>query len=105
MAPERPGLLTAAGVLNIIAGVIGIITGIVAAAVGEKILGGPIAFGAAIGAPLIAIGGVALAGGICDLKMKLWGLALAGSICAIICGGILGILSTIFTAIRKGSFA
>ena len=53
-----------AGILAIIAGVVGIGWGII------------------VSAGFIVLGIVALIGGICALRRRLWGLALAGAICA-----------------------
>jgi hypothetical protein len=63
---------TTAGILCIIAGIIGVIPGIVAF---SSIAG--------LSAPSIALGIVAIVGGICALNRRSWGPALAGAICAL----------------------
>ncbi len=96
---------TAAGILCIIAGVIGVIIGIVIAVVGGIgwFFGMP--WFSAIGAPIIVLGIIAIVGGSCALRRKIWGLALAGSICALLGPwAILGILAIIFVSLGKGEF-
>ena len=101
---ERTWKPTTAGILSIVAGTIGFIGGIVVVAVGEAVgaLAGFFGLGA-IGAPLIAIGIVAIVGGVFALRRRLWGLALAGAICAL-CVWILGIPAIIFIALSKREF-
>jgi len=106
---KRSRMLTAAGILNIVAGAFGIYLGVKIDPFGMYvflcklvILSGfepvlleglshalatadPILPVEAIRSLYIAFGGVAIAGGICDFKRKLWGLSLAGSICSILC--------------------
>jgi len=96
---------TTAGILTIIGGGVGIgigafvatIGGITGALTGLVWLGG-------IGAPLIGIGIVAIIGGIYAMRRRAWGFALTGAILAIICGGPLGILATIFVSMGKKEF-
>ena len=57
-----------------------------------------------IGLILFFVGIVAIIGGVCNLKRIAWGLALTGSIFALFCGGILGILAIIWTAMAKAEF-
>ena len=126
---KRFRMLTAAGILNIVAGALGIYVGIgfdirgiyiffdklVILSGFEPILlakvfhalarGDPILPLEAIRSLYIAFGGVAIAGGICDLKRKLWGLSLAGSICSILCKVPLGIIALVFTSVRKRDFS
>lgn len=99
-------MVTAAGILNIIAGVGQLIGGLAIAIAGSF---GGVFFGmpwlGALGFPLIALGIVALVGGIYALKRQMWGLALAGSICVIVAGNLLfGILSLVFIVTGKGEF-
>ena len=96
---------TTAGILTIIGGVIGIGIGAFVATVGglAGALAGLAWFGA-MGAPLIGIGIVALIGGIYAMRRRAWGFALTGAILAIICGGPLGILATIFVSMGKKEF-
>jgi len=96
---------TVGGILAIIGGTIEIIFGIVIAAVGSIgwFFGMP--WFSAIGAPLIILGIIAIVGGSCALRRRVWGLALAGSICALVGPwGLLGILSIIFVSLGKGEF-
>jgi hypothetical protein len=109
---EKTWKPTTAGVLCIIAGAIGVVTGIVVAVVGS--IGGIFIglgwlFGlgwlGAIGAVLIVLGIIAIVGGSCALRRRVWGLALAGSICALLGPwAILGILAIIFVSLGKGEF-
>ena len=94
------------GILTIIGGAIGIGIGAFVATIGgiAGALAGFSWFGA-IGAPLIGIGIVALIGGIYALKRKVWGFALTGAILAIITGGPLGVIATIFVAMGKKEFS
>jgi hypothetical protein len=103
---ERTWKPTTAGVLTIIGGCIGIGIGAFVAFLGG-IAGTFTGFSwfGAIGAPLIGIGIVALIGGIYALRRRVWGFALTGAILAIICGGPLGILATIFVAMGKNEFS
>jgi hypothetical protein len=98
---------TTAGILNIVAGVITLITGIMLAlaAGGNPMLA--IIPGAVLGAItglLIALGIVAIVGGVCALRRKMWGLALAGSLCSFTFLFPLGIPAIVFTAMGKGEF-
>ena len=102
---ERTWKPTTAGILCIIAGAISVIIGIVIAAIGGIgwFFGMP--WFSAIGAPLIIVGIIAIVGGSCALRRRIWGLALVGSICALLPPGtILGILAIIFVSLGKGEF-
>lgn len=103
---ERTWKPTTAGILSIIGGICGIVIGAFVATIGEVAgaLAGLAWFGA-IGAPLIGMGVVALIGGIYAMRRRAWGFALTGAILAIICGGIFGILATIFVSMGKREFA
>ena len=84
---KRPGMLTAAGVLNIIVGAMGIITTIICLVTPSPLFGFDLGFIRVIiplgvgvlhgtgekllGVALIAFAGVAIAGGVCSLKQKL----------------------------------
>jgi hypothetical protein len=76
---ERTWKPTTAGILLIIAGAIGVTPAAVFFA-----FYGMGWLGAIIGAPLIIGGIVAIVGGICALRRRVWGLALVGSICTLI---------------------
>jgi hypothetical protein len=85
---------TAAGTLTISAGVLGLIVGIV-------LIGRSPLFMVGLVAIMISI--VAVAGGLCALKRRVWGLALAGSICSVFCW--LGIPAIVLIALSKQEFS
>lgn len=117
---------TAGGILSIVAGVPGVTGGIILAllAAGVASLGAifpmipgignvPLLAGILAGVGIflgliailpIALGAVAIVGGVYALKRKRWGLALAGSICSVITFSLLGIPAVIFVAIGKEEF-
>jgi len=94
------------GILSIIGGCVGIGLGAFVLGLGELsgMMRGFVWFGA-IGAPYIILGIVAIISGIYAIRGKIWGFALTGAILAIICGGIFGVLATIFIALRKNEFS
>ena len=117
------GLLTAGGVLSIISGALEVIGGVVIMllTVGVRILAklaltpwqpgdwwGPILpiipfWLIIIGVPILALGIVAIVGGVSALRRRSFGLSLAGAICAL--PSIpLGILAVIFVAVSKREF-
>jgi hypothetical protein len=118
---NKSGLLTAGGVLSIVAGVLEVMGGviIVLLTVGIRIMltiirsepGGwwrqiipVIPFWLIIvGVPIIALGIVAIVGGISAIRRTSFGLSLAGAICALP-SSILGILAVIFVALGKREF-
>ncbi|MFO8143404.1 MAG: hypothetical protein R6T78_01830 [Dehalococcoidales bacterium] len=96
-----------AGTLNIIAGSFGIAGGIYFASIDTMYWQLPpvvIAIVGIVGVTRIALGAIALMGGIFARKRKLWEMAMAGSIIAILCAPPLGILSTIFVSLSKKEF-
>jgi len=123
---------TTAGILTIIGGIIGIGIGVLVATLYESggalmglggfclIIGawviplfvamaGDIAaavtgFGGTISAAVISMGVIALIGGVYAMRRKVWRFALAGAILAIICGGVFGILATIFVSRGRREF-
>ncbi len=106
-AQRRSGLITAAGVLNIIGGVFWLITGLIFVALGALFGRAPGAEepGKAIslvmsvfGGPGLILGGLGIAGGVVALKRRLWGLALAGAILT------WNTLSLVFLALRRRDF-
>jgi len=101
----RAWMPIAGGILTIIAGIIGFFAGILIVAVGEAAgaEAGIFGFGM-IGAPLIAIGIVAIVGGIFALRRRIWGLALAGAICSLPCSWIFAIPAIVFIALSKREF-
>lgn len=121
---QRSGLLTAGGVLSIVAGAIQIIGGM--AAIAALVVGGimwdriypylPVPWmqggwpGTFIGpllgilaVPGLALGIVAIIGGVYALRRKSFGMSLAGAICALPTV-ILGILAIIFVAASRKEF-
>ena len=99
---------TTAGVLTIIGGIAGIAIGALVAFLG----GGGFLYGipgleliAGIGAGIIALGIIALIGGIFALRRKIWGLALTGAIFALFPLFFLGIPAIIFIAMAKNEFS
>ena len=99
-------MVKAAGILSIIGGIFGIVAG--AFALGITALSTPITgmFGfGAIGGGLLALGIIALIGGIVTLKRKSWGFALTGAICALFPIVPLGVLAIIFVSMGKKKFA
>jgi hypothetical protein len=120
---SRGGLLTAGGVLSIVGGTLEVVGGliIVALSIGVRILsrlavipfhpGGwlehitgiaPYWF-IIVGGPLLALGIVAIVGGVSAVRRRSFGLSLAGAICALP-SNILGILAIIFVSVSKKEF-
>jgi len=88
----------AAGILSIIGGICGIVAGSIATAITSM-------FGMEqLGGGFIALGVIALIGGIMSLKRKVWGFSLAGAICALFPVVPLGILAIIFVSMGKKEF-
>jgi hypothetical protein len=52
----------------------------------------------------IAVGAVAIVGGVYALKRRRWGLALAGTICSLLTVAVLGIPALIFVVLGKDEF-
>ncbi len=104
---ERTWKGTTAGVLTIIGGVCGIAIGAVFATVGTAfMLGIPgLELMAGIGGGIIALGAIALIGGIFTLRRKSWGFALAGAILAMFPIIPLGVLAIIFVSMGKNEFS
>ena len=98
-------MVKTAGILSIIGGIVGIIFGVFAftgTALAAALTG--LAWIGAIGGGLLALGIIALFGGIVALKRKAWGFALAGAICALFPIVPLGVLAIIFVSIGKKEF-
>jgi hypothetical protein len=120
---NRRGLLTAGGVLSIVGGALQVIGGLLIAilTIGIRILlrlvpipfhpgdwGGHVVpfipfWLLIVGVPLLALGIVAIVGGVSAVRRKSFGLSLAGAICALP-SMILGILAVIFVSVSKGEF-
>jgi hypothetical protein len=113
---HRSGLLTAGGVLTLIAGVLGLIDGIRGIALfttwsmvgmrwvlwshlpdvsGWMLAGGIVS---------LALGVIAVIGGIHALRVRSWNWALAGAICGLFAAFIPGLLGLIFIAASKKDF-
>ena len=109
---ERTWKPTAAGVLCIIGGSVGLLLCLFVTAIALALMGDPSVDGElSIDAPIVKfwiLGGIAIiiaiVGGICALRRRVWGLALAGSICALVGLGIPGILAIIFVVRGKREF-
>lgn len=103
---ERTWKATTAGILTIIGGIIGIVGGAVVVTLGPAFMAGipGLEMIAGIGAGLIAIGFIALIGGIFALRRRAWGLALAGAILALFPIIPLGVLAIIFVSMGKREF-
>jgi hypothetical protein len=120
---SRGGLLTAGGVLSIVAGALEVIGGVIIAllTVGIRILirlalipchpgdwWGHIVpvipfWLIIVGVPILALGIVAIVGGVSALRRRSFGLSLAGAICALP-SSILGILAVIFISLGRREF-
>ena len=114
---DRGGLLSAGGILSIMAGIFEINAGVIFSLGGSTpwslwffpFLPGfwweafmycwtPI-----MGGLLLALGILSVTGGISAIRRKRFGLSLAGAICALI-SGLLGILAVIFVALGRREF-
>jgi len=105
---KKTWLPTVAGILSIVAGAIEVLGGMTIGGIGALLttfIRMP-GLGAFIGFPLMALGIVAVIGGICSIRRKVWGLALAGAICSLFLPHItvLGIVAIVFIAISKREF-
>jgi hypothetical protein len=120
---SKSGLLTAGGILSIVAGVLEVIGGVIIAllTVGIRILNRLTIIPSYPGdwwghiipvipfwllivvVPIIALGIVAIVGGISATRRGSFGLSLAGAICALP-SIILGILAVIFVSVSKKEF-
>ena len=96
---------TTSGILTLIGGIVGIIAGGIAlAGTGLAAMLTGFAWLSGIGAGFLALGIIALIGGIITLRRKVWGFALTGAICAMFPIVPLGILAIIFVAMAKKEF-
>jgi ABC-type thiamin/hydroxymethylpyrimidine transport system permease subunit len=100
-----------AGILSIIAGGVAVILGcgfLISLRVAGFLTTMPKWLDAALtypAYPLVILGLLAIAGGICALVRRAWGFALAGAIAAFLVSPILGLLAIIFVALAKGEFS
>jgi hypothetical protein len=120
---SRGGLLTAGGVLSIVAGALEVIGGVIIAILTtgirillrlallpphpgdwfERIIPVLPTWLIIVAVPLLALGIVAIIGGVSAIRRKSFGLSLAGAICALP-SNILGILAVIFVSVSKREF-
>ena len=119
---SKSGLLTAGGVLSIIAGVLELIAGGLVVGIGiYTIIGGPFmplsripwipwggigvvpAIFIIVGILILVLGAIGVAGGISAVNRKSFGLSLAGAIC-VLPTALLGILAVIFVSVSKKEF-
>ena len=120
---DRSGLLTAGGVLSIVGGALEVIGGVIVVlfTIGVRILLGlallpfqpggwsehAVPLGSfwllVVGVPLLALGIIAIVGGVSAIRSRSFGLSLAGAICALP-SNILGILAIIFVSLSKREF-
>lgn len=105
---KKTWLPTVAGILSIVAGAFELLVGMAIGGVGAILttfMSMP-GLGAFVGFPLMALGIVAVIGGICSIRRRVWGLALAGAICSLFFPHItvLGILAIVFVAVSKREF-
>ena len=114
---HRSGLLTAGGILSIVAGAFEVTFGaVVTALTMSGVIPGVfhhVRFDIHItpsftylGVPLLVLGIIAIVGGVSALRRKSYGLSLAGAICALPSPIllILGILAVIFVSLGKREF-
>jgi hypothetical protein len=114
---SKGGLLTAGGILSIVAGAFEMTFGaVVTALTMSGVIPGVFHRGrfdihimpsfTYLGVPLLVLGIIAIVGGISALRRKGFGLSLAGAICALPSPilVILGILAVIFVALGKREF-
>ena len=110
---ERTWKATWAGILTIIGGSFGIGVGAwvtLMGGIGRMGEMGGMGMGmlgwvAAFGGGLLALGIIALIGGIVTLRRKAWGFALTGAICALFPIVPLGVLAIIFVSMGRKEFA
>ena len=123
---SKSGLLTAGGVLSIIAGILEVIGGGIVVGMGigiKNIIGGTLwplpyipwvelgeigvgffpAILIIVGIIIVVLGGIGIAGGISALNRKSFGLSIAGAIC-VLPTVLLGILAVIFVSASKKEF-
>jgi hypothetical protein len=104
----RKRMRIAGGVLTIISGAMMVGGGILATGVPWALIPEISAVlaeaPAGVGGGFIALGAVALVGGVYALRRRIWGLALAGAICAAFPSTPLGVLAIIFISIAKREF-
>jgi membrane protease YdiL (CAAX protease family) len=102
---NRRWMTIIAGICSIVGGIFGIAAGAGAAywITALRLITGFDAL-TGLGAALIALGIIAIIGGIMTLKRKVWPFALVGAICALFPAVPLGVLAIIFVAKSKREF-
>jgi hypothetical protein len=116
---NRSGLLSAGGILSIMAGIFEINAGVRVLLTGD-IMPYPLwlfpflpgfwwealqhGWLVVMGGLLFALGILAVIGGTSAIRRKRFGLSLAGAICTLLSSGLLGILAIIFVALGKREF-
>jgi hypothetical protein len=120
---DRGGLLTAGGILSIVGGALEVIGGgiivVLTTGIGillrlallsfhhgdwvERIIPVIPPWWIIVGVPLLALGIIAIIGGVSAVRKKSFGLSLAGAICALP-SNILGILAVIFVSLGRREF-
>jgi len=99
-------MVKAAGILTIIGGIFGIVVGAIAIGIITLATAVTGMFGLeAIGGGFLALGIIALIGGIFTLRRRAWGFALTGAICAMFPIIPLGIFAIIFVSMGRREFA
>jgi hypothetical protein len=102
------------GVLTLVAGIIGLVSGLMFMLTGtplEIALTFPATIGALNGMPSLILGIIAVAGGGCAMKRRVFGFAVAGAVLSIVATlnlgvvVILGIIGLILIAMGKSEFA
>jgi len=112
---EKTWKVTTAGTLNIVCGALAFIGGIVLLIAGETIasflaatIPGLHLIIADLTIPIIVMGVIAMAGGVCALQRKIWWLAVLGAVCCLPCPVMgmasVGMVSIVFLALGKSEF-
>lgn len=110
LAQERPTAKpVVAGIFNIVVGALCLLTafgvGIAAIIVGSLSIPFVTAILLIILFPVLALGVVAILGGVYATQRRMWGWALAGSIATAIVSNVLGVASIVLVAVSRGEFA
>ena len=117
---SRPWMPVVAGAMSITAGAMGFIAATIMVtfvtifgpgiapdvmrSVGYWLVGLPVTIVGIAAFFILIISTLAIVGGVCALRRKIWGLALTGAVCAIFPVQILGVVSVVFIAISKKEF-
>ncbi len=103
---NRRWMTIIAGICSIVGGIFGIVAGAGAAyfITALRMLTG-FDWLTGLGAALIALGIIAIIGGIMTLKRKVWPFALVGAVCALFPTVPLGVVAIIFVIMGRKAFA